>query len=228
MNWNDVLIVGDSFCAARSEDWHWPQIFTSELTSIAYQQNQLPRGKGFNGASWWSSRKQIITQLKKATPQVAVFFHTESLRIPNDRDWGINYRSIELKTIHQTDVADIPMSADFALAGKLYYEQLISVDFHEWAVKQWFQELDQLIKPVEKVIHLYCFEGIYSKYTFQQGVTLSYPLINYQQKTPMFKKNNEPEANHFTPQINKKFALALAEIIKNYPGNGIRIDTAII
>jgi len=81
---------------------------------------------------------------------------------------------------------------------------------------------------VEKVIHLYCFEGIYSKYTFQQGVTLSYPLIKYQQKTPIFKKHQELEANHFTPQTNRKFATALAEIIKNYPGNGIRIDTAII
>ena len=227
MKWSDVLIVGDSFCSARSESWHWPQIFTSELTGIEFT-NSVVRGKGFNGASWWSSRKLTLKELKRSTPNVAVFFHTEPLRLPNDRDWGIKYRSVELKTVPQTDVADIPMSEDFAQAGRLYYEQLISIDFHEWAVRQWFQELDQLINPVEKVIHAYCFDGKYTNYTFQQGVTLAYPLINYQQKTPMFKKNNEPEANHFTPQINKKFALVLAEIIKNYPGNGVRIESPIL
>ena len=227
MKWGDVLIIGDSFCSARSESWHWPQIFTSELTGIGFT-NSVVRGKGFNGASWWSSRKLTLQELKRSIPKVAVFFHTEPLRLPHDYDWGINYRSVELKTVHQTDVADIPMSEDFAQAGRLYYEQLISVDFHEWAVKQWFQELDSLINPVEKVIHLYCFEGIYNKYTFQRGVTLSYPLLKYQQKTPIFKKHNEPKANHFTPQINKKFALSLAEIIKNYPGNGVRIENAII
>jgi hypothetical protein len=227
MKWSDVLIVGDSFCSARSESWHWPQIFTSELTGIEFT-NSVVRGKGFNGASWWSSRKLILKELKHSTPKVAVFFHTEPLRLPHDRDWGINYRSVELKTVHQTDVADIPMSEDFAQAARLYYQHLISIEFHEWAAKQWFLELDSLVKPIEKVIHLYCFNLPYNKFTFQNGVTLSYPLINYQQKTPMFKKNNEPEANHFTPQINKKFALALAEIIKNYPGNGIKIDTAII
>jgi hypothetical protein len=226
MNWNDVLIVGDSFCSARSEPWHWPQIFTSSLTDIKF--NDTVRGKGFNGASWWSSRKLILQELKRSTPKVAVFFHTEPLRIPHDQDWGINYRSVELKTVHQTDVADIPMSEDFAQAGRLYYEQLISLEFHEWAVHQWFLELDSLISPIEKVIHAYCFDGKYIDYTFQQGVTLAYPMINYQQKTPIFKINNNVEANHFTPQINKKFALALVEIIKNYPGNGVRINNTVI
>ncbi len=228
MKWGDVLIIGDSFCSARSEFWHWPQIFTSELTGEEFKNSNTIRGKGFNGASWWSSRKLTLRELKRSTPKVAVFFHTEPLRLPHDRDWGINYRSVELKTVHQTDVADIPMSKDFAQAGQLYYEQLISFEFHEWAVRQWFLELDTLVKPIEKVIHAYCFDGIYTDYTFQNGVTLAYPMINYQQKTPMFKKNNESEANHFNVQTNQKFALALAEIIKNYPGNGVRIDTAII
>jgi hypothetical protein len=226
MKWSDVLIVGDSFCSARSEPWHWPQIFTSKLTNVEFE--STVRGKGFNGASWWSSRKLTLTELKNSTPKVAVFFHTEPLRLPHDQDLGINYRSVELKIVHQTDVADIPMSEDFAQAGRLYYEQLISLEFHEWAVRQWFLELDSLISPIEKVIHAYCFDGKYTDYTFQQGVTLAYPMINYQQKTPMFKKNKDPEANHFTPQINKKFALSLAEIIKNYPGNGVRINNAII
>jgi hypothetical protein len=228
MKWGDVLIVGDSFCSARSESWHWPQIFTSELTGEEFKNSNTIQGKGFNGASWWSSRKLIIKELKRSTPKVAVFFHTEPLRLPHDQDWGINYRGVELKIVHQTDVADIPMSKDFAQAGRLYYEQLISLEFHEWAVHQWFLELDSLISPIEKVIHVYCFDGKYTSYTFQQGVTLAYPMIHYQQKTPMFKKNNQPEANHFTPQINKKFALALAEIIKNYPGNGTRIESAIL
>jgi len=228
MTRNDVLIVGDSFCSSRSEDWHWPQIFTLELTGAIVKDKIVPRGFGFNGASWWSSRNRIVKELNSQIPKVAIFLHTEPLRIPSDKDWGINYRSVELQTIHQTDTDDIPMTDDFALAGKLYYEQLISFNFHEWAVNQWFLELDNLSQSIEKVIHIYCFDGIYNKYTFQHGITLGYPLIKYQQQIPMFKKNLEPVANHFNMQTNKKFAYSLLELVKNYPGNGVRIDTAII
>jgi hypothetical protein len=228
MNWNDVLIVGDSFCSARSEDWHWPRIFTLELTGLIVKDKIVPRGKGFNGASWWSSRNCILKELKRQIPKIAIFLHTEPLRIPSDKDWGINYRSVELKKIHTTDSMDEDMSEDFALAGKLYYEQLISFGFHEWAVLQWFKELDELTQSIEKVIHIYCFDGIYDKYTFRHGVTLGYPLFKYQHQTPIFKKNLELVANHFNMQTNKKFADSLLELVKTYPGNGVRIDNAII
>ena len=31
--WDDILIVGDSFCAERDQLYHWPAIFANKLTN---------------------------------------------------------------------------------------------------------------------------------------------------------------------------------------------------
>jgi hypothetical protein len=223
-NWDDVLILGDSFCGNRSNKNHWPQIVTCSLTGSEFDQVAVPRGRGFPGGSWWSVRKEF---LKSAPCKVAVFCHTEPMRLPNDNDWGINTRSVELKQIHKEHSVDQPMPEDFAVAARLYYEQLISIDYHEWAITQWFKELDELLVNVEKSVHLFCFSGPYNNYTFKNGVTLSQPLIQYQRKNPIFRKAAFAP-NHFTLDDNVKFAKSILDVINNYPGHGHRIDNKLI
>jgi hypothetical protein len=223
-NWDDILILGDSFCGNRSNKNHWPQIVACDLTGSEFEISAVPRGRGFPGGSWWSVRKEL---LNSAPYKVAVFCHTEPMRLPNDNDWGVNTRSVELKQIHKEHSVDQPMPEDFALAAKLYYEQLISVDYHEWAITQWFKELDDLLVNVEKSIHLFCFAGPYTNYTFKNGVTLSQPLIQYQQKNPIFRKATFAP-NHFTPEDNVKFAKSILGVINDYPGHGRRIDKKLI
>ena len=48
-DWDDILIVGDSWCAERDNLGHWPNLLLFELTDIA---KGIPRGKGFPGCSW--------------------------------------------------------------------------------------------------------------------------------------------------------------------------------
>ena len=227
MNWEDILIVGDSFCGNRTEQSHWPQILSCKLSKTEFSPDKIPRGQGYPGASWWSVRKRLLTELEIKIPKVLVICHTEPSRIPNDNDWGVNFRSVELGLIHELNSIDNPMTENFKLGASLYYQEIMSLDFHEWANISWFKELDQLLMPVEKVLHLYCFNGQYTNYTFTKGTTLSTPLIKYQKDAPIFRKAAFAP-NHFTLQDNITFAESLINLVKNYPGNNIRIDKKLI
>lgn len=227
MNWEDVLIVGDSFCGNRTDKNHWPQYLTSKITGIAFNPTRVPRGQGYPGASWWSVRNRLIKELAIRIPKVLIICHTEPLRIPNDNDWGVNFRSVELGQIHVLNSTDKPMPTNFKLGASLYYQEIMSLNFHEWANLAWFKELNEIAKPIEKVLHLYCFEGQYTDYTFSKGTTLTVPLITYQREAPIFRKAAFAP-NHFTLQDNIIFAESLARLVDNYPGDNIRIDAKII
>jgi hypothetical protein len=217
---NDVLILGDSFCADRSYETDWPKALTKKLTNS----DDIPRGHGFAGCSWWSVRKLFMKEIINV-PKVIIFAHTEPQRIPSDFDHSLNSVTVSEhdRRLHQPDGTNKQMSKTMALAGRLYYEQLISFDFHEWAVTQWFKEIDEVIgsiSGVDKVIHLFSFPGNYTNYTFKYGVTIDDSLFKYH-------KNNKTR-NHFTPEENVKLANNIYSIIDNYPGNGIRYYDSIL
>jgi hypothetical protein len=225
--WNDILIVGDSFCADRSEKLNWPQIFTTALTAESFQKGIDPRGRGFPGASWWSARKCLLEELEKSPAKVLVFCHTEPYRIPNEDNLGLNTRSVIEDIVYVPKGGTIP-SDDFKRAAKGYYEYIISQPFHEWAYRQWFGEIDSIIEEhnIEKSIHLFCFQGPYNQHTFKKGVTVSIPLITFQ-KTPVWRIVKD-SANHYFTGQNIELGMNLANIIKNYPGDGTRLNTRII
>jgi hypothetical protein len=225
--WNDILIVGDSFCADRTVQNDWPNMFTVSLTGQKFQTSQQVRGEGYKGGSWWSARKKLLAELKHSPVKVLVVCHTEPYRIPNDQGLGINTLSVETKIIATPPGIDKP-SENFIKAAQGYYEYIISEDYHLWAYQQWFQEIDQIIlkNNIEKVIHFFCFRGFYTSHTFSKGVTIETPLIDLQQYSALWKKNDT--RNHFSPGHNLEFGARLANIIKNYPGDGVRLNTKLI
>ena len=227
MNYKDILILGDSFCGHRTHVDHWPKIVLDSLTDNT-PMNLIPRGYGFPGASWWSVRRRLLKELETAVPKVAVFCHTEPHRLPHPKDWGVNTRSVELAEIHLLNKPSAAMPAGYAEAARLYYEQLWMPDYHHWAVEQWFKELDELTKEIDKVLHFYCFDGEYKDYTFKNGVTFTDSLINHQVKRKMFMSKHVPEANHFDAETNRRFAGVVLNYINNYPGNGTRITERLL
>jgi hypothetical protein len=227
INHKDLLIIGDSFCSHRTHQDHWPQIVMQSLTGVTYNINRIPKGSGFPGASWWSVRKHLLMQLKKSVPKVAIFCHTEPHRLPHPQDWGVNIRSVELGQIHLLNKANEPMPEAYATAARLYYEQLWMFEYHHWAAEQWFKELDELTKNIEKVLHFYCFDGEYKNYTFKNGVTFDDSLINHQVKKKMISKKVE-EANHFDADTNRQFAEVVVNYVNNYPGVGVRINERLL
>lgn len=227
MNYKDILILGDSFCGHRDHPGHWPQIVMNELLKIEYNPMVVPRGQGYPGASWWSVRTRLLKELKQK-PKLAIFCHTEPQRIPHKDDWGVNFRSVELGQIHAPNSFDQPMPSEFKKACELYYEQIWMPEYHDWAITQWFKELDELTQDIDQVLHFYAFPGIHTEYTFKNGITFEDPLINYQVQRRMFSTKPVPAANHFDVETNRRFAEVVLKYVNNYPGDGTRITERLL
>jgi len=211
----DIIIVGDSFCVHREKETDWPVYLTKLLTGT----KELPRGKGFGGQSWWSVRKELLLELKKAPCKVLVLCHTEAHRIWSDLNRPINFASVERDfNLQSTTGPDYVDSKDLNQAAALYYKYLYSVDFHNWSNQAWFNELVEIVvnNNIEKVIHLHCFRfGDDQINIFKKGVTITNVLNEYvaaEDKVPR-EGLNPRISNHFTHELNVKFASELYKVI---------------
>jgi hypothetical protein len=210
-NHNEILILGDSFCADRDFVTDWPMIITQQLAGSSL----VPRGFGFRGASWWSVRNRLLSEIDLNKPKILILCHTEPNRLPNDQDYGINSRIVEKEYRIITSNGkwiDTWRQQEIAEAGRLYYKELWSHQFHKWAQISWFKELDQLLDTwsIPIVIHLHCFDHV--SYTFKNGVTIEEHLLSLATDGNTFR-------NHFTEEMNQKIGYKLADIIRNYtPG----------
>jgi hypothetical protein len=212
-DWDDILIVGDSWCAERDNLGHWPNLLLFELTDIA---KGIPRGKGFPGCSWWSTRKRLLNELRDKPAKVIIIIHTDPSRIASDEDFPMTinmaFRTVTVKGRWDTQHKELR-----ARAAAEYYNHLYSANFHRWAEQKWFEELDNFLIPHKeaKIIHLYG-QKCHKIYNFNIGVTIEPDLYYY--ITPNTKNISYP--NHMTIKNNEKLALSLKNMILNYPGHG--------
>jgi hypothetical protein len=216
-NHNDILIVGDSFAASRSLSYDWPMALLTMLTGS----KETPNGVGIGGTSWWTARKYIVKALQNQPPKVLIICHTDALRLPSDRDLGLNSGSV-LGQEYNTNWSNLFSREEFN-AATMYYTHLMSVDFHEWAREQWFNELNRLVSAVPIVIHLHCFtnyelhnSGVPKEpFIFKHGITSAEVLFHLQvQESALPNGRDMPGArNHFSPESNVKIATALYKAI---------------
>jgi hypothetical protein len=204
VNSNDIVILGDSFCEHRAEDWTWP----GRLMSLLTGEFSIPRGAGFGGAAWWSTRQRLLQEMKDP-PKVLILCHTQQDRIHSDKNLGLN-SGVALGSL-PVKGSDDP---EVTKAVKYYYRYLHSYEYHEWAMLAWFKELDSIVKDIPVVIHLPGFKFTNTEHKFETGVTV-YPCLN-----DLVDSNaSESIRNHFTREQNLDLANMLYNIINNYkPG----------
>jgi hypothetical protein len=228
-NFDDILIIGDSFCASRHLPESWCQIVTNTLSNTEFNVNKIPRGYGYQGSSWWSTRKRLLIEFEKSTPKIVILFHTQPSRLPANDDLGLNYASAKEFKLWDPLYNEIKLDRKRADAVVAYYEHLYVDDFHKWCTKHWQIELDDILisyPSIEKIVHFYCFDDDYNSYVFNRGVTVLPPLIEYAD----FSYQTKPESakwetiNHFTVERNQIFAKSLLNLIENYPGDGIQVN----
>jgi hypothetical protein len=202
---DDVLIVGDSFAQMRNKESDWPQLLCKLLTGS----DAIPRGRGFSGASWWSTRKNLLTEFAIKIPKVLVICHTEAARIPSDYDFGLNVASTTSRDIDlplESKQHYVPKIRD---AAAMYYTYLTSIEYNNWAQLAWYFELEQLLIQynIPQVIHLHCFppaHGQTSLYCFKVGCTEQVTLWD------LCKDVSQNGArNHFTAEQNIRIAHAI-------------------
>lgn len=243
--WNDILIVGDSFAMHRDELTDWPRYLVNKLCNQNDKHRKI-RGKGFTGCSWWSTRREIISEFSYSVPKVLIITHTEMQRIPSDENFPLNTATVfndEYYSKYKHAKEDyVPL--DILKAGQEYYRHLFIQDFHMWAQQRWFNELDELASRygVPYVIHLHSFDG-WNKdqliWPFRYGVTFNkslWPLSDDNKKFENAKwKNTDagisiPDAdlwqslgtrNHFLPENNIKLAESIYHTILHNYSSGV-------
>jgi hypothetical protein len=136
----NILIVGDSFAKHRTNDTDWPKILCKLLTGS----DMIPRGEGFGGASWWSTRKNLLKELEIKVPQILIICHTEPLRIPSDSNFGINVASATKWPVVVPAGQEKNYVPSIKEAAAMYYTYLASTEYSNWAQLAWFKELEHL------------------------------------------------------------------------------------
>jgi hypothetical protein len=207
---DDILIVGDSFCAQREKADHWPFL----LYGLLNKSPKWVRGRGFGGSAWWSVRKRLLQEIKTCMPKLLILCHTEASRIPHAKDLGINSLAAETNRIVTNNIlVNLKELNKIAEASRMYYEFLWDWDYCCWAQEAWFRELDDLLSQwqIPYVIHLYCFG--HDSYVFKNGITAAGKLVD------LVDPDKPQYANHFTSELNIHVANRLLHAIENYqPG----------
>lgn len=224
-NHNDILIVGDSFAQERSQPTDWPLVLSKMLTGS----DAPPNGVGIGGTSWWTARKCVTEALQNNPPKVLVICHTDSLRLPSDKDLGLNSGSVLSQDYNPNSSFCYGSSKEEWQAAQMYYLHLMSVEFHNWAKAQWFNELDGLLGSVPIVIHLHCFEQFemlingkkIPSFIFKHGITSAQELFPLQRSAIGANPNEwvgdlPGFRNHFSPENNVKIAQALYNAVANF------------
>jgi hypothetical protein len=212
--WDDILIVGDSFCQQRDLDTDWPQQLALALTGQPYVKHRVPRGHGFAGASWWSARKRLLEDFEIRVPKLLIMCHTEANRLPSDYDFGINSSSAQTGKVFIQPTQLKNYTPKIAKAAGEYFLWLASREFHEWTQKQWFKELDDLLDhhQIPYVVHLHCFQHFKSNdHIFRRGITSKDILYDISQS----HHHALGARNHFSIEQNREVATALERVISN-------------
>ena len=200
-DWDDILIIGDSYVSARDKEFNWPMSLALQLTGLAFNKDRLPRGIGYPGCAWWSVRNELLKQLSIKIPKVLILCHPDKNRYISDENLPFNIGSAMGKSMIRIDSGTIN-------ALHLYYKHLYSSDFHAWTEKSWFIELDEILNKyqIPYIIHLHCNMLERSQlHEFKNGITHSKELFD--------PNNINDYDNHLSTEENVMMAKLLFNLI---------------
>lgn len=192
-----IYIGGDSFCFFRHDaNRHWPKRVAEDL-------GMSLRGVGYPGLSWWESRLHLLEYVNSkyfADTEYFVFCHTEP------------YRPLTKTRIPSLGLKNI--DPDLEKVRETYYKYIHDDDITLWAQRQWFKEINDLLKD-RKVLHLPCFDWTLKNFNVLQGekfTEILYDLSIQDSKTNDFI-DNEKTCNHFSDAGNMQLAEKILSVI---------------
>jgi hypothetical protein len=193
---DELLIVGDSYCADRNRLADWPRL----LLKMATGDDEKPRGEGWPGASWWSTRHTLLKEFSIKEPKILIICHTEAMRIPSNYHFGLNAASVTGKFPICSPYENLQYyTDDIKKSAEMYYKHLISEDFHHWAMHSWFRELDNLL--IDKNIQTIHLQSFRIDNVFKSGITSKERLSDLYDRFGQVK-DGIPRANHFSNEHN--------------------------
>jgi len=149
----NIYIVGDSFCAERSNpDAHWPAAL-AKLLNLSLQ------GQGYPGEGWWPVRNNLLNYIKSDQfdhTELFVICHTEPGRVLSDNPLFLLRENVEM-------------------TKKVYFTYIQSDSVSSWCVQHWYHELNKLLSG-RRVIHVACF--LHPEFELLEGIRILTPLYN--------------------------------------------------
>ena len=223
LNFNRILIIGDSFCADRGSDSDWPDQL-GEILGVTVT------GRGFGGESWWSCnnylRKFKSTNKKNNNKTILIVLHTFSGRLPNDFNLPITPAVLQTTPGASNDEIELAEKENPGLrnlAIEFYQSKLFSIHFYEWAQRSWIKEIDQDLDFLF-TIHVPVFDNL--NINVKNGI-----VVRPSEKLHSLRNLSDAEINdvkwfgldsrrnHFSKHNNIKLAQAFANIITQLEPN---------
>lgn len=208
--WDDILVLGDSFAYSRHLQTDWPMALALKLTGKEYSPDRVPRGIGFPGCSWWSVRNRLLKEIGIKVPKVLVVCHTEMNRIPSDEDYGLTLTSVSTNSVVSPQ-GRLSSYHPIMRAAIDYYRHLYSEKFHMWMFQQWINELDSITMNagIDVVIHLQCYEGT-ENIVSSHGITSEQFLFEIHKRVTGEKPPHLKDAEYFRNHMNDRHSIHLA------------------
>ena len=244
---NKVVIIGDSFCADRTnKETDWPLILANKLTVQLY-------GEGFSGQSFWSCYKWLNGHRSfKSFNQhtLIIVCHTQHERIPsrlnlpsnpgvftdnfkNDIEYNTekfinnllgksNNEFMKNRINVIKDKIFLQSQETARILKEFYMSDLYAEDFYKWAQQAWITELNSMSSEFYKIIHIKGFDE--NKIILENNSVLidieefnSLRNLSEQELINPNYSGIDFRKNHFKDINNLVFAEKLATIIKKMP-----------
>jgi len=204
-----LLILGDSFCEHAQ---YWP---AEVATALCYNSGDFAV-LGLPGASWWpvsqtlrhylQHKQEFVQQLSQL-----IFVHPNPARINTSSE-----------AIRANNAIPLPFkfnNVDFEepqLASSLYYKYINDYDFHLWAERNWFQELNTVV-GTRPVLHLFATANSFDNAKILTGTKVLHSLTELSLAVNPSRThlgNDAKLPNHFTQAHNCVFARQLVQILQ--------------
>ena len=151
-------------------------------------------GQGFPGDSWWLTRQHLIDHLSSnPNTEVFVFCHTDPFRPLTGQQFFKN--------------------PDADLVKEQYFKYFVDYDVSLWTVKQWYLELNELLKD-RTVLHFQSFASSREPFKSLMGIRVATPLIELSLEPGVdYDFMNDLRRNHFSPEQNQLFARLVVDCL---------------
>ena len=195
----NIYIGGDSYCYSRDYP-SWPYVFTHKL-------NANLKGKGYAGRGFWKTRLHLIEYLNTGNDaDLFVFCHTEPNRMLSSTYAGGIAMAFDFDSQIPTNNKEII---------KMYNTYLYDQTLQNWAMEQWFLELNELLKQ-KPVIHFFIEHPTKQLSEQLNGYKLESTLFTHTRNSNVgsldpLVENYPKVVNHFPMDYNIKFGNALAD-----------------
>jgi hypothetical protein len=224
----NLLVIGDSFCLHRGE-----QFPTSWVTQLGKLTGCNVYGAGIDGRGWWQQHRwytENIKHLPAPADTAVVWVHTSPHRLPCDNDAKVTVKVLDIKD-HTDPKENSPHGKLLNLAKEFYSSPLYVEEFYTWAIVAWWKQLAIDLSSYKKVIHLFGFYdlGISDKDRLNllntNSIVIDNPTLGALSRADTLSFNGgvgDQRINHFSDHNNAQLAKFLKETLDTTLPNSVK------